>query len=194
MFEVTERADVCLAPPDEVFSTPLISEIALPTQIHCNVFVFFFFSSRRRHTRLQGDWSSDVCSSDLLAGARSFGTPPPNGTQEGIDILYSGGHYWRYLTLARAGVLPFLALLLLATWLWARRLFASQGAALLSVLLLASVPAVLGHAALASLHVAAAAPRPLAPYAPPLWLGCRAARDARRFWLPAGPSGRTAFS
>src|SRR5256885_7885001 len=28
--------------------------------------VFFFFSSRRRHTRLQGDWSSDVCSSDLF--------------------------------------------------------------------------------------------------------------------------------
>src|SRR5256885_10688915 len=27
--------------------------------------VSFFFSSRRRHTRLQGDWSSDVCSSDL---------------------------------------------------------------------------------------------------------------------------------
>src|SRR6266446_9717596 len=26
---------------------------------------FFFFSSRRRQTRLQGDWSSDVCSSDL---------------------------------------------------------------------------------------------------------------------------------
>src|SRR2546426_4036569 len=26
---------------------------------------YFFFSSRRRHTRLQGDWSSDVCSSDL---------------------------------------------------------------------------------------------------------------------------------
>src|ERR1022692_5034511 len=27
---------------------------------------FVFFSSRRRHTRLQGDWSSDVCSSDLI--------------------------------------------------------------------------------------------------------------------------------
>src|ERR1022692_4429448 len=26
----------------------------------------FFFSSRRRHTRLQGDWSSGVCSSDLI--------------------------------------------------------------------------------------------------------------------------------
>ena len=32
--------------------------------------LFFFFSSRRRHTRLQGDWSSDVCSSDL---ANAFG-------------------------------------------------------------------------------------------------------------------------
>src|SRR5256885_10145082 len=30
-----------------------------------DTFVVFFFSSRRRHTRLQGDWSSDVCSSDL---------------------------------------------------------------------------------------------------------------------------------
>src|SRR5256885_13154535 len=31
--------------------------------------IVFFFSSRRRHTRLQGDWSSDVCSSDLHRGA-----------------------------------------------------------------------------------------------------------------------------
>src|SRR5690625_5481000 len=29
---------------------------------------FFFFSSRRRHTRWPRDWSSDVCSSDLLEG------------------------------------------------------------------------------------------------------------------------------
>src|SRR5437764_2200667 len=29
------------------------------------IFFFFFFSSRRRHTRYIGDWSSDVCSSDL---------------------------------------------------------------------------------------------------------------------------------
>src|SRR5690606_39381294 len=27
---------------------------------------YFFFSSRRRHTRFSRDWSSDVCSSDLL--------------------------------------------------------------------------------------------------------------------------------
>src|SRR2546429_9005026 len=30
--------------------------------------VFFFFSSRRRHTRCSRDWSSDVCSSDLFLG------------------------------------------------------------------------------------------------------------------------------
>src|SRR5690606_39772051 len=30
------------------------------------LFFFFFFSSRRRHTRFSRDWSSDVCSSDLM--------------------------------------------------------------------------------------------------------------------------------
>src|SRR6267142_1108737 len=33
--------------------------------LSCFLF-FFFFSSRRRHTRLTCDWSSDVCSSDLV--------------------------------------------------------------------------------------------------------------------------------
>src|SRR5437660_8678998 len=33
---------------------------------------FFFFSSRRRHTRWPRDWSSDVCSSDLPGAARSL--------------------------------------------------------------------------------------------------------------------------
>src|SRR2546422_4540856 len=31
----------------------------------CRRSLFFFFSSRRRHTRCSRDWSSDVCSSDL---------------------------------------------------------------------------------------------------------------------------------
>src|SRR5690348_17578313 len=34
------------------------------------IVLFFFFSSRRRHTRWTGDWSSDVCSSDLLPWQR----------------------------------------------------------------------------------------------------------------------------
>src|SRR5437764_6021453 len=44
-------------------------------------FFLFFFSSRRRHTRYIGDWSSDVCSSDLSCchardGQQEPGTGP----------------------------------------------------------------------------------------------------------------------
>src|SRR5690242_20794259 len=42
-------------------------------------FFFFFFSSRRRHTRLTCDWSSDVCSSDLVLDA-----PVEGGIDQGI--------------------------------------------------------------------------------------------------------------
>src|SRR5215813_4615369 len=37
--------------------------------------VFFFFSSRRRHTRCGRDWSSDVCSSDLIVAALGGAVP-----------------------------------------------------------------------------------------------------------------------
>src|SRR6266487_227848 len=37
----------------------------------------FFFSSRRRHTRWTGDWSSDVCSSDLAPLAGGVRAPAP---------------------------------------------------------------------------------------------------------------------
>src|SRR5437867_1857831 len=39
----------------------------------------FFFSSRRRHTRSYGDWSSDVCSSDLTAEMRARVTTERRG-------------------------------------------------------------------------------------------------------------------
>src|SRR5438874_13335645 len=43
--------------------------------------VVFFFSSRRRHTRSLRDWSSDVCSSDLVvAGQAAIIIPPENFT------------------------------------------------------------------------------------------------------------------
>jgi Dolichyl-phosphate-mannose-protein mannosyltransferase len=129
-----------------------------------------------------------------LAGARSFGTPPPDGVQEGVDILYTGGHYDLYLTLARLGTLPFLVMLLFSAWLWARRLTRSEGEALLAVLLLASVPPVLGHAALATLDVAAAGTVLLALYALQCWLDSARWRDAVFFGVTAGIAVGAKFS
>jgi hypothetical protein len=129
-----------------------------------------------------------------LAGAHSFGTPPPDGVQEGVDILYADGHYDLYLTLARLGTLPFLPLLLFAQWLWARRLTASEGEALLAVLLLAAVPPLLGHAALATLDVAAAATVLLSLYALQCWLESARWREAAFFGLTAGLAVGSKFS
>src|SRR5256885_790369 len=54
----------------------------------CQYIFVFFFSSRRRHTRLQGDWSSDVCSSDLiLFSQRSQFLHKINTLQEMVDNL-----------------------------------------------------------------------------------------------------------
>src|SRR5256885_13008180 len=50
----------------------------------------FFFSSRRRHTRLQGDWSSDVCSSDLDRRRHELGLPTEQVQSEAVqrvDVL-----------------------------------------------------------------------------------------------------------
>src|SRR5438445_13666937 len=62
----------------------------------CN---FFFFSSRRRHTRYWRDWSSDVCSSDLVpawpgcrAGAIAGGAPPGGGWCVLADSAGGPGH------------------------------------------------------------------------------------------------------
>src|SRR3712207_9484600 len=50
--------------------------------------IFFFFSSRRRHTRYWRDWSSDVCSSDL----RSVGETLGMEEDEKIRILVADDH------------------------------------------------------------------------------------------------------
>src|SRR5437870_11084349 len=54
------------------------------TGLDCVVFLFmlcfFFFSSRRRHTRWPRDWSSDVCSSDLLRPGEAVDLDTPTGS------------------------------------------------------------------------------------------------------------------
>src|SRR2546422_1694632 len=59
---------------------------------------FFFFSSRRRHTRCSRDWSSDVCSSDLSASLHKI--------SEMYDrIAFSGaGKYNEFEMLRKAGI------------------------------------------------------------------------------------------
>src|SRR3712207_7702002 len=66
--------------------------------------MFFFFSSRRRHTRYWRDWSSDVCSSDLFeikgSGMRMGGGAKPFGVDAArvpslVRRLIDGGAEWR---------------------------------------------------------------------------------------------------
>src|SRR5690348_17844267 len=52
----------------------------------------FFFSSRRRHTRWTGDWSSDVCSSDLMPAClvpqcQFYAVPEPQLVVDGPEIV-----------------------------------------------------------------------------------------------------------
>src|SRR2546430_5235176 len=52
------------------------------------VCVFFFFSSRRRHTRFDCDWSSDVCSSDLRMYRESIKHPDKFWSREAGELLW----------------------------------------------------------------------------------------------------------
>src|SRR3712207_8486864 len=58
--------------------------------------LFFFFSSRRRHTRYWRDWSSDVCSSDLKAEIMNLIAPLGQvyhaGTLSGNPISVRAGY------------------------------------------------------------------------------------------------------
>src|SRR5207249_8147750 len=61
--------------------------IFLDCDIYNNTF-YFFFSSRRRHTRSKRDWSSDVCSSDLEAMTSTFMTVATKVMK--VEVIASG--------------------------------------------------------------------------------------------------------
>src|SRR5688500_19134788 len=57
--------------------------------------IVFFFSSRRRHTSLQGEWSSDVCSSDLmLAISDEMQRQGLDSTKSSLRIGIFGAEPW----------------------------------------------------------------------------------------------------
>src|SRR5438445_2818593 len=66
---------------------------------------FFFFSSRRRHTRYWRDWSSDVCSSDLL-GARVLGIDLSHPVSVAVALDFRGSQP-RHFGAPRASSRPF---------------------------------------------------------------------------------------
>src|SRR6266852_7429128 len=55
------------------------------------LFVFFFFSSRRRHTRCYRDWSSDVCSSDLVPQGSAIAREGWDASMKLSDVLANCG-------------------------------------------------------------------------------------------------------
>ena len=90
----------------------------------------------------------------FLAGERWHGGP--NSYMEGYRILGHGAHYDRFLSLGRAGILPFFWVGALVVYLWTRRIAGSL-AAVLSVLLFTTLPPVLAHAGLITTDMAATA-------------------------------------
>src|SRR5574340_1723961 len=132
------------------------------------MFLCFFFSSRRRHTRSFGDWSSDVCSSDLagialisftesIAAARAFVRPadPPleanrelfalgaaNAAGAFIGSMPAGGGTSQTAGSRNAGTQTQAAALVVAT------------VALATLLFLAPVLALMPHATLAAVVIA----------------------------------------
>src|SRR2546426_5956041 len=91
--------------------------------------LFFFFSSRRRHTRLQGDWSSDVCSSDLPAeqvpkAKRHDHLPGTKGYFNATALQAGTGPLWvcegafDALALLAAGVPRVVAIFGVHGWRW----------------------------------------------------------------------------
>lgn len=129
-----------------------------------------------------------------LLGAHSVGKPPPDGRPEGDEILYGQGHYREFLTAARAGVLPFLWLLSVVTFGFARRAGLGDPGSLAAVAFLLTAPPVLGHAGLATLDVPAVATTLWATYALMRWLEGGGRRAVLHLGLAGGVAVATKLS
>lgn len=129
-----------------------------------------------------------------LAGARLPRPLPPYGDAAGRGVLYhSAASYDTLLTLARLGMLPFLLVLVLATWSWARRLLGGAGATLAAVFLV-TTPVILGHAGLAAIDVPVSGLIILALGLLARWLEAPSPALAAGFGLAAGLATATKLS
>jgi hypothetical protein len=98
----------------------------------------------------------------FIDGSRSVGEPLKSleaSSHEGNQILHARGtyvSYFRTLTLARIGILPFFLAAAALVWAWSRRLF-GDAPALAATALFTTLPPVLAHAGLATTDMASAA-------------------------------------
>ncbi len=125
-----------------------------------------------------------------LAGVRGTGATNWYYT---YGIFSANGHYWRNLTLARIGVLPYFVLATVVVFLWTKRLFGAT-AGLLAAAVFTMLPTVLAHSGLATTDIPFTAMFCWALYAFTLWLREPRMRTAVHFGIASGLALCTKFS
>lgn len=128
-----------------------------------------------------------------LAGLRLSGPGRGVGNEQGDEILNANGKYWRNLSLARLGTLPFFLLGCVVVWAWSCDLF-GKTAALLALFFFTSLPTILAHSGIATNDMAAAATAALALYSLTLWVAKPSWRTAAGLGFSAGMAAATKFS
>jgi len=112
---------------------------------------------------------------------------------ETYPILSADGHYWRNLTLARIGVLPYFVITTLVAFFWTKRLYGAP-AGLLAAAVLTFLPTMLAHSSVATTDVPFTAMFCWAMYAFTLWLKQPNAKTAAVFGVASGLSLCAKFS
>ena len=126
-----------------------------------------------------------------LAGVREVGHP--HTWMETYPILSADGHYWRNLTLARMGVLPYFVIVTIVVFFWTKRLYGAP-AGLLAAAILTFLPTMLAHSSVATTDVPFTAMFCWAMYAFTLWLKHPNVKTAVVFGVAAGLSLAAKFS
>ncbi len=105
--------------------------------------------------------------------------------QDTYPILSADGHYWRNLTLARIGVLPYFVICTLVVFFWTKRLYGPV-TGLAAAGTFTMLPTILAHSAVATTDIAFTAMFCWALYAFTLWLAWPGKWTAAQFGIASG--------
>ncbi len=105
--------------------------------------------------------------------------------QDTYPILSADGHYWRNLTLARIGILPYFVICTLVVFFWTKRLYGPP-AALMAAGVFTMIPTILAHSAVATTDIAFTAMFCWALYVFTLWLREPGKWTAAQFGIASG--------